>query len=263
MLLSAVWSAEFVTLLLWKLSYVRPSSRGQLGWVRWQRCGQMAALSPSFSSAFLLRPRGQNKSLILLSLAARLPSCMPDTVAVIYTHLYFSVFEHISEHKTCSRTRAHVHIQNSHRARLSLQQRLLRFKIERWNTSACLCCRWSICGLRSLPWRTPSSAQQTLSHCKTQWESSVNITHKFQPSGRVGDRKLFLKDGVQFLDRWASALSRLRVSSLHGQTQLVSYTRSRWFSAHYSALTPTLFLTPQQSLWGRNNIMNLDLVLPD
>lgn len=115
-LLSAVWSAEFVTLLLWKLSYVRPSSRGQLGWVRWQRCGQMAALSPSFSSAFLLRPRGQNKSLILLSLAARLPSCMPDTVAVIYTHLYFSVFEHISEHKTCSRTRAHVHIQNSHRA---------------------------------------------------------------------------------------------------------------------------------------------------
>lgn len=249
---------------------MRPSSRGQLGWVRWQRCGQMAALSPSFSSAFLLRPRGQNKSLILLSLAARLPSCMPDTVAVIYMHLYFSIFEHISEHKKAGAyllshvcTRAQSEFTPSSHSCLSLQQRLLRFKKERWNTSACLCCRWSICGLRSLPWRTPSSAQQTLSHCKTQWESSVNISHKFQPSGRVGDRKLFLKDGVQFLDRWASALSRLRVSSLHGQTQLVSYTRSRWFSAHYSALTPTLFLTTQQSLLGRNNIMNLDMVLPD
>lgn len=32
---------------------------------------------------------------------------MPDTMAVVYTHLYFSVFEHISEHKTCS-SRVHT-----------------------------------------------------------------------------------------------------------------------------------------------------------
>lgn len=56
-----------------------------------------------------------------------------------------------------------------------LSCQLLGWKNERWNTSACSCCRWSTCILRTSLLRTPSCAQETSSYCKTLWESSVNL----------------------------------------------------------------------------------------
>lgn len=58
------------------------------------------------------------------------------------------------------------------------------------DTSVCFHRRWSICGLRSLHWRKPHCARQTLSHWGTPWESLVrkNLTLIISSSARAAPR---------------------------------------------------------------------------
>lgn len=191
-----VYSVEFVKLLLVKLSCEAK---------QWRTAGINAAAASwtdgclvSFiflSSLPHAQPEEKTKSLILLSLLAWPPSCLPDLVAsfslcllclccsicYLWTHLNIHREAHPD---TAEHTLKHEHMHaiicptepllpSPSEACLSYQ--LLRLKNERWNTYARLCRRWSTCGLRSSLWRTPGSARQTSSHCETLRESLVKI----------------------------------------------------------------------------------------
>lgn len=85
-------------------------------------------------------------------------------------------------------------------------------------TFSFFCCRWSICGSRSLRWRTPSSACQTSSPWETLWEPLVQTSCYKSNSKRKKEGVANPVSGQEFyfenanLDEWAAHVSHNMLS---------------------------------------------------
>lgn len=156
---------------------------------------------------------------------AAFPGCLMLWLFSPCLYLPFSIFKHINiqtrgthlTHASCGHISHWAPAMPSlSAARLSNQLlRLKREKKARWNTSACFCCRWSMCGSMTSLWRTLSPARETSSHCKTLWEPLVKNVFSREPNVFWWDTQIDRQTRMKINTPALSALMSCPNQSIH------------------------------------------------